>query len=109
MGAIYYLNFRTPFHADVFTSYSWSVNICGEKKWVLLPPGEEAKLRNKLGNLPFDLNDNNNSNCSKNVKFITVTQKAGVGIFVPSGWHHQVWNTVSKGLYEPLGEGEHDQ
>ena len=30
---------RTPFHADVFQSYSWSANICGTKKWWLFPPG----------------------------------------------------------------------
>ena len=30
---------RTGFHADVFRSYSWSANICGEKKWIIFPPG----------------------------------------------------------------------
>lgn len=32
--------FRTPFHADVFRSFSWSANICGRKKWIFYPPGE---------------------------------------------------------------------
>ena len=34
------LQFRTPFHADVFRSYSWSANICGKKKWIFFPPGK---------------------------------------------------------------------
>ena len=35
-----YLNmFRTPFHADVLRSYSWSANVCGRKKWIIYPRG----------------------------------------------------------------------
>lgn len=81
---------------DVFTSYSWSVNICGEKKWILLPPGEERKLKNKLGDLPYDISflTDLNNNDRGDVKYFIVHQKAGDAIFVPSGWHHQVWNTV---------------
>ncbi|XP_058819343.1 2-oxoglutarate and iron-dependent oxygenase JMJD4 homolog [Topomyia yanbarensis] len=59
----------TSFHADVFSSYSWSTNISGEKKWLLLPPGEEVKLHDSL-----------------------VFQTAGEALFVPSGWFHQVHN-----------------
>lgn len=84
---------RTPFHADVFTSYSWSVNICGEKKWILLPPGEEHKLKNKFGELPYDICDKDCDNFQ--VKYLLVTQKPGDALFVPSGWHHQVWNMVN--------------
>lgn len=82
--------FRTPFHADVYLSYSWSVNIIGKKKWILLPPGEEAKLKDSFGNLPllFD------PNVHKNVKYFEIIQEKGDGIFVPSGWHHQVFNTL---------------
>lgn len=89
--------FRTPFHADVFLSYSWSVNVCGEKKWILLPPGEEEKLKDKFGNLPYDISflEESNNNVS-DVRYLSVIQKAGEAIFVPSGWHHQVWNLVRK-------------
>ena len=45
----------TPFHSDVFGSYSWSANIVGKKKWVFFPPGEEHKLKDKLGNLVYDV------------------------------------------------------
>lgn len=93
--------FRTPFHVDVFTSFSWSVNICGEKRWILLEPGEENKLKDKLGNLPYDisfLDDvNNNINIDYNfsdIKYHIITQKAGEALFVPSGWYHQVRNMV---------------
>lgn len=79
--------FRTPFHADVFTSFSWSVNICGTKKWIFIPPGEENKLKDKFGNLLYDVTNSLNS-----VKHFEVIQKAGEAVFVPSNWHHQVWN-----------------
>ena len=36
----------TPFHADVFRSFSWSANICGRKRWIFFPPGEQLT---KLG------------------------------------------------------------
>jgi hypothetical protein len=28
----------TPLHHDVLCSYSWSVNVCGLKRWILFPP-----------------------------------------------------------------------
>ena len=80
----------TPFHADVFTSYSWSVNISGEKRWLIFPPGEENKFKDEFGNLKYDLGVD-----FKGLEKYLVTQRKGEAIFVPSGWHHQVWNTVS--------------
>ncbi|CAH0404945.1 unnamed protein product [Chilo suppressalis] len=41
-------NSWTPLHADVYSSYSWSVNVVGRKQWILFPPGEEEKLKDKL-------------------------------------------------------------
>lgn len=77
-------------HCDVYSSYSWSVNIVGRKKWIMFPPGEENKLKDKFGNLPplFD------SKTYPNVKYFEVIQDKGDAIFVPSGWHHQVENTL---------------
>ncbi|KAJ8943369.1 hypothetical protein NQ318_002602 [Aromia moschata] len=77
----------TPFHADVFTSYSWSVNVCGRKRWLMFPPGEEDYLKDNLGNLPYDVTKLNHTR-----QFFEVVQNPGEAIFVPSGWHHQVWN-----------------
>ncbi|XP_044268004.1 2-oxoglutarate and iron-dependent oxygenase JMJD4 [Tribolium madens] len=77
----------TPFHADVFNSFSWSVNVCGRKKWILFPPGEESLLRDSLNNLPHDISAMNHT-----CRHFEVIQNAGEAIFVPSGWFHQVWN-----------------
>ncbi|KAI4464775.1 arginine demethylase and lysyl-hydroxylase jmjd [Holotrichia oblita] len=78
----------TPFHADVFTSYSWSINICGQKKWILLPPGEENKLKDGLGNLPYNLERISLHDCN----YFEIIQNTNEAIFVPSRWYHQVWN-----------------
>ena len=53
-------------------------------------PGEEEKLRDPLGNLPFDLSSEDLG--EKNIKCVEVTQEVGEIIFVPSGWFHQVRN-----------------
>ncbi|XP_069815241.1 2-oxoglutarate and iron-dependent oxygenase JMJD4 [Dendropsophus ebraccatus] len=80
----------TPFHADVFRSYSWSANVCGRKKWLLLPPGQEELLRDDSGNLPYDVTvPSLRKLCPPPLEVI---QEAGEIIFVPSGWHHQVYN-----------------
>ncbi|KAM5157629.1 2-oxoglutarate and iron-dependent oxygenase JMJD4 isoform 1-T3 [Mantella aurantiaca] len=90
----------TPFHADVFRSYSWSANICGRKKWLLFPPGLEEHLRDCHGNLPYDVTSptlqdpKRYPNYQKCGPPIEVTQEAGEIIFVPSGWHHQVYNVM---------------
>lgn len=90
----------TPFHADVFRSFSWSANICGKKKWILYPPGKEDFLKDKLGNLVFNVSSDELRDPSKFPHYskleypggIEVIQSAGEIIFVPSGWHHQVHN-----------------
>lgn len=91
----------TPFHADVFRSYSWSANICGTKKWILVPPGQEVLLQDRLGNLPYDVHSCDFKDSEKYPKFkeelytpVEVVQYPGEVIFVPSGWHHQVYNMV---------------
>eukprot|EP00118_Oscarella_pearsei_P016133 m.151223 g.151223 ORF g.151223 m.151223 type:complete len:407 (+) comp38580_c0_seq2:25-1245(+) len=88
----------TPFHADVYRSYSWSANVCGIKRWILYPPGEEEHLRDCLGNLPFDVTSDElcdvkrYPNAHKALKQINVIQNSGEVIFIPSGWFHQVEN-----------------
>ncbi|KAM4028100.1 2-oxoglutarate and iron-dependent oxygenase JMJD4 [Anomaloglossus baeobatrachus] len=80
----------TPFHADVFRSYSWSANICGRKRWLLFPPGQEEHLRDCSGRLPYDVTAPSLQNGGPPP--LQVIQEAGEIIFVPSGWHHQVYN-----------------
>ncbi|XP_045339820.1 2-oxoglutarate and iron-dependent oxygenase JMJD4 isoform X1 [Leopardus geoffroyi] len=90
----------SPFHADIFRSFSWSVNICGRKKWFFFPPGQEEALRDCHGGLPYDVTSPalldrrlypTREHCSPPLE---VTQEAGEMVFVPSGWHHQVHNLV---------------
>ncbi|ELU02976.1 hypothetical protein CAPTEDRAFT_158070 [Capitella teleta] len=78
----------TSFHTDVYKSHSWSANICGCKKWIFLPPGEEEKLKDRFGQLPMDLRQVDLSEC----RIHEVLQEEGEVVFVPSGWHHQVFN-----------------
>ncbi|KAJ8272969.1 hypothetical protein GJAV_G00095650 [Gymnothorax javanicus] len=88
----------TPFHADVFRSYSWSANVCGRKKWLLYPPGQEEYLRDCHGNLIYDvtapvLQDKGQyPHYGKACQPLEIIQESGEIIFVPSGWHHQVYN-----------------
>lgn len=86
--------FRTPFHCDVFLSFSWSTNIVGIKKWIFFAPNEEKKLRDRFGNIPFGLSGQKYQTIIKtqSVPSFEVIQGAGQTVFVPSGWHHQVWN-----------------
>ena len=39
----------TPLHRDVYTSYSWSTNVCGRKRWWLFPPAQTPFLFRKGG------------------------------------------------------------
>lgn len=80
----------TPLHSDVFGSFSWSTNIFGSKKWFLLPPGEELKLADKLGNLPSNIEEE--ILVKNQVKYFTLLQNCDETIFVPSGWYHFVLN-----------------
>lgn len=85
-------HFRTSFHSDVFGSFSWSTNIVGHKKWLIMPPGEELKLADKLGNLPFSIDEAQLE--QHQVRYFTINQTANEAVFVPSGWYHQVLNVT---------------
>jgi len=85
----------TPFHSDVFGSFSWSANIVGRKKWIMLPPGEEDKVRDNFGNVVFDVLSEESELLQKTqgqIRKIEFIQETGEIVFVPSGWHHQVYN-----------------
>ncbi|XP_017132631.1 2-oxoglutarate and iron-dependent oxygenase JMJD4 homolog [Drosophila elegans] len=83
-------NSWTSYHSDVFGSFSWSTNIVGLKKWIIMPPGEELKLNDRLGNPPFSIDEQMLD--EHNVRYYTIDQRANEAVFVPSGWFHQVWN-----------------
>ena len=45
----------TPFHSDVYGSFSWSANVVGKKHWIFIPPGGEECLKDVNGKLVYDL------------------------------------------------------
>jgi hypothetical protein len=72
-------------------SFSWSANVCGQKKWILVPAGFEEMLKPACdGRVPFDVSASMLD--SAGVKHFIVIQNAGEVLFVPSGWYHQVYN-----------------
>jgi hypothetical protein len=99
--------FRTPFHADVFRSHSWSANVCGRKKWYLVRPGSEEKLQyywkeesSSNGRPTISMTDirpilEKYPELIKDGEVFEIIQEPGELIFVPSNWHHQVHNLVS--------------
>jgi Cupin-like domain len=103
----------TILHADVLRSYSWSTNVCGRKRWYLIPPQYTYLLHDCFGmtlasHLHADqhcLLENDNGGCmTQQAEFlfpglqearrhaICVVQEAGETIFVPSKWYHTVEN-----------------
>ena len=94
----------TPFHTDVFGSYSWSLNLSGMKEWWFVP-AEDMHLLGKEPPLhwmkPFrEAKDNESvpyevmtlTYEGKAIRVVRFYQKPGDLVFVPSGWGHQVWN-----------------
>ena len=85
---------RTPLHADVLASYSWSGNVCGRKAWWLFPPSETPKLLDAGGALADDaraLDDARFPDLAAARRLVCV-QGPGDVLFVPSDWHHMVVN-----------------
>lgn len=67
---------------------------------MFFPPGQEEALRDCHGNLPYDvtapelLDTRLYPRMQRSSLPLEVIQEAGEMIFVPSGWHHQVYNLV---------------
>ncbi|BBN19833.1 protein MpCupin104 [Marchantia polymorpha subsp. ruderalis] len=86
----------TPLHADVLRSYSWSANVCGRKKWLLLPP-EQVELvydrfrRNTVYDIFSEVSEQQFPGFSQ-TRWMECDQGPGEILFVPSGWFHQVTN-----------------
>jgi hypothetical protein len=68
----------TPFHKDVFGSYSWSYNVGGEKLWFF------AAL-DSTGGVPLDVR-------VSTLAYSAFVQEQGDLVFVPSNVYHQVAN-----------------
>ncbi|KAJ2022453.1 hypothetical protein GGI06_001812 [Coemansia sp. S85] len=84
----------TAFHEDVFRSYSWSSNICGQKRWILVPPGQNHLFTDDAGNWVHSLVDYDRARFPRlhELKSLELVQGPGETVFVPSGWWHQVQN-----------------
>ncbi|RHW67620.1 JmjC domain [Trypanosoma brucei equiperdum] len=79
----------TPLHFDVFGTYSWSLNVCGEKLWFFpTPEGNQTLLRGGLHGVALapDIRT------TAGAELWTVTQYPGDLVFVPSCYLHQVHN-----------------
>lgn len=78
----------TPLHRDVYTSYSWSTNICGRKRWWLFPPEQTRFLLRKGGEahleVPYDFReaDGKAYPLLSEARPIVVEQDEGQTIFV---------------------------
>ena len=91
----------TRLHADVLRSFSWSTNVCGRKRWYLVPPQYTYLLYDCFGaslasHLHADQQDGVGlffPGLAKARRYaVEIIQESGETIFVPSGWHHTVEN-----------------
>ncbi|CAO1625043.1 unnamed protein product [Parajaminaea phylloscopi] len=86
---------HTGLHRDVYTSYSWSTNVVGRKRWVLYSPALSPLLRRKTGRGPRLTADEAavlSHRLASGRECATVEQEAGETIFVPSDCFHEVHN-----------------
>ncbi|RWS22013.1 hypothetical protein B4U80_03338 [Leptotrombidium deliense] len=85
----HFYNRLTPLHTDVYSSYSWSANIAGRKKWLFIKPEDAVKVKKRYKQVP---NDVRSLSSELDIEIIEVIQNSGEIIFVPSNWMHQVFN-----------------
>jgi hypothetical protein len=87
----------TRLHADVLRSYSWSTNVCGVKRWYLIPPKYAFLLYDVFSQHLASHLQCNDATLYPGLRrartfAIEIIQQAGETVFVPSGWHHTVEN-----------------
>ncbi|EPY30175.1 hypothetical protein STCU_04198 [Strigomonas culicis] len=90
----------TRLHYDVFGTYSWSFNVCGEKLWYFPTAASNAHIlaHHTHGRpLPPDIR------VMSGVEYFTVAQRPGDLVFVPSQYLHQVHNVTGETF--PLSGG----
>ena len=71
-------------------SFSWSVNVCGSKRWRFLPAAETSLLRDVFGEDVASSFGPSSPTWPRRgrARPIEVVQRPGEAIFVPSGWYH---------------------
>lgn len=96
----------TSLHADVIKSYSWSTNLCGTKRWYLIPPQYTYLLYDTLiygcnrlaTNIHMDVDYPNIRSFYPGLQYvrdhhsIEIIQHSNETIFIPSNWYHTVEN-----------------
>ena len=83
----------TPFHTDVFGSYSWSANVSGYKKWIFFQPNTQPQNVYDISKvIPKSEDSDMKLKSHGDLEYFEVVQGPGEVIFVPSGWYHQVLN-----------------
>ncbi|PWN18475.1 Clavaminate synthase-like protein, partial [Microstroma glucosiphilum] len=84
----------TGLHRDVYTSYSWSTNLVGRKRWVLYSPQLSPLLRRLLeqGRGLAPLSAAERASLEEPESSTVVLQEEGETIFVPSDVFHTVEN-----------------
>jgi hypothetical protein len=85
----------TPLHVDVYGSYSWSLNLAGEKDWYFALPNDFATHFDAYFTKPgtFGCAMPVDARCST-FRFHHVRQRSGDLVFVPSMYLHQVHNAT---------------
>ncbi|AIN99497.1 hypothetical protein LPMP_271150 [Leishmania panamensis] len=92
----------TPLHCDVFGTYSWSFNVCGDKHWFFPTMAGNAYLHTHLLPLfptPSDIR------VLTGFELDTVVQHPGDLVFVPALFYHQVHNISGEVLPLFVDEG----
>ena len=79
----------------------WSSQCCLKSSGIYFYQGEEVQFKDRFGNLAYDVTS---PELEDKVKYphyskendhrLEIIQEQGQMIFVPSGWHHQVYNLV---------------
>lgn len=76
---------RTLRHSDVLHSFSWSYNVVGTKMWTFFRTTDGG-----IGQREGSIQAKNDGGDSEQT--ITVIQRSGQAMFVPSQWQHEVVN-----------------
>ncbi|ACO64138.1 JmjN/JmjC protein [Micromonas commoda] len=89
---------HTPLHADVLRSFSWSVNLAGHKRWLMVPPHRSRHLLDCTGRRHYHdverwRQSDWNTFPTVDMAFpLMIIQPPNSALFVPSLWYHQVRN-----------------
>ena len=77
----------TKLHCDVVNSFSWSVNVCGSKRWRFLPAAETSLLRDVFGEDVASSFGPSSPRWPRRglARPIELIQQPGEAVFVPSG------------------------